>query len=106
MSDTSPNGDTDLAHRPIVIRLGREELIIRQRYETISIINDILIGIWFLVGSFLFFSSATTRIGTWLFVIGSFEMLIRPFIRLARRVHLQRLRNDTPLPTTETSLDF
>lgn len=75
----------------VVIHVGREELVIRQRYETLAIINDILIGVWFLIGSFFFFSDTLSYAGTWLFVIGSAEMLIRPVIRLARRVHISRL---------------
>ena len=72
------------------VRIGREELIIRQRYEVASIVNDILIAGWFIVGSILFFSPAYTELGTWMFLLGSVELLIRPVIRLARRVHLQR----------------
>lgn len=80
---------------PLVFTMGREELVIRRRYEVLSIINDILVGLWFLVGSILFFSEATTYAGTWLFVIGSIELLIRPNLRLLRRVHLQRLPTAT-----------
>lgn len=84
------------SEQPLVFTLGHEELVIRQRYETASIVNDILIGAWFLVGSFLFFSSSTATAGTWLFIIGSVEMLLRPLIRLTRRVHLQRCQPQTP----------
>ena len=87
---------SDAPGSTLVLRLGPEELVIRQRYETASIVNDLLIGMWFLVGSFLFFSSATVKAGTWLFVIGSIEMLIRPAIRMTRRVHLQRFHPDVP----------
>jgi hypothetical protein len=66
-------------------------LVIRRRYEVASIINDILIGLWFAVGSILFLSPATARAGTWLFLLGSVELLIRPVIRLSRNVHLQRI---------------
>jgi hypothetical protein len=76
---------------PLIFTVGREELVIRRRYEVLSTLNDILIGIWFLAGSILFFSEATTYVGTWFFVAGSIELLIRPGIRLARRVHLQRV---------------
>ena len=80
-------GDDDL-----VLHLGREELVVRQRFETLSIANDVAIGVWFLVGSVLFFSESTATAGTWLFVIGSAQMLVRPVIRLTRRVRLQRYR--------------
>ncbi|MET4002233.1 MULTISPECIES: YrhK family protein [Arthrobacter] len=84
------------SEQPLILHLGHEELIIRQRYETISIVNDLLIGLWFLVGSILFFSPALTHMGTWLFVLGSIEMLIRPAIRFTRRVHLGRYHPNVP----------
>lgn len=84
------------ASNTLVLHLGHEELVIRQRYETLGILNDVLIGLWFLVGSFLFFSSSTVVAGTWLFVLGSVEMLIRPLIRLVRRVHLNHLHPEVP----------
>ena len=89
----------------ITLRIGHDELVIRKRYEVLSIVNDVLIAIWFLVGSILFFSEATTYAGTWLFVIGSVELMIRPMIRLSRRVHLRRLPGGTGLPG-EAAHDF
>lgn len=86
MSDDQDGPDVD-------IDLGaRHELVLRGRYETISILNDLLIAIWFLVGSILFFREATTYAGTWLFVLGSAQLMLRPTIRLSRRVHLRRHR--------------
>lgn len=85
------------------LHIGREELVIRQRYEVLSITNDIILGLLFLVGSFLFLNESTTIDGTWLFVVGSFMMLIRPVIRLTRRVHLQRRSSAGP---HETVTDF
>ena len=75
----------------LTIRIGPQELVIRRRYEATSIVNDVLIGLWFLIGSVFFFFDSLTRAGTVLFVIGSVEMLIRPVVRLARHLHLQRL---------------
>ncbi|MGH3623949.1 MAG: YrhK family protein [Sciscionella sp.] len=89
---------------PLVLTIGHEELVIRKRYETFSIANDFLIAIWFVIGSVLFFSESTTVAGTWLFLIGSVELMIRPLIRLTRHVHLRRIRiSDKP---TENALDF
>lgn len=80
------------AQRPVEVHAGHHELIIRGRYETLSIANDILIGLIFLAGSFLFFGDdSTVYAGTWLFVMGSVLMLIRPSIRITRHVHLQRI---------------
>lgn len=89
MNAASPN-------QIVAFHVGREELVIRQRYETLAIANDILIGIWFLIGSFFFFSESLSYAGTWLFVLGSAEMLIRPIIRFTRRVHISRFHPELP----------
>jgi len=85
-SRKEPDGDEDLA-----IHVGREELVIRRRYQTISILNDLLIGIWFLIGSVAFFYPRWEDAGIWLFVVGSAQLIVRPMIRLAHRIHLQHI---------------
>ncbi len=77
--------------RDLDLRVGREELVVRDRYETLSIANDFLTAVWFVVGSILFFWESTTVLATWFFLVGSLEFLARPTIRLVRRVHLRRL---------------
>ena len=86
------------------LRVGHEELTIRRRYEALSIANDVLIALWFVAGSVLFFWDATSRAGKWMFLVGSVEFLVRPLIRLSRRVHLSRLRPDSE--DGESSFDF
>ena len=76
---------------PLTLKIGHEQLVIRRRYETLSILNDFLIALWFLIGSFFFLNKALVTDGTWLFVVGSGQLLIRPAIRLAAHIHLQRL---------------
>ena len=87
----------------VQIRIGHHELVVRGRYETLSIANDVLIGIIFLAGSILFFSEATSTTGTWLFVVGRVLKLIRPVIRLIRRFHFRRFNPGIP---GETARDF
>lgn len=82
---------TSQLDNPIIIKLGHDEIVIRRRYEVASIANDFLIALWFLLGSLMFFDSDMVALGTWLFVLGSVQLLIRPTIRLARHIHLQRL---------------
>lgn len=89
----------------VTFRIGHDELVIRRRYEALSIANDILVALWFLIGSILFFSDSTTYAGTWLFVVGSAELLVRPVIRLSRIVHLRRLSVRSGLPV-EAATDF
>ncbi|MFC4077333.1 YrhK family protein [Salinithrix halophila] len=71
---------------------GKHELIIHRRYEFFYNLNDVLIALWFLVGSILFFWKGTQEAGTWLFVVGSIQLLVRPTIRIIRKVHLHRLQ--------------
>lgn len=99
MSDTSSS-------TPLVLRLGKEELLIRRRYETLSIVNDVLIALWFIIGSLLFFWEASTTWGVWCFLLGSIELGIRPAIRLRRRVHLQRIQHRTVRRANESDQDF
>ena len=89
--------------RDFTLTIGREELRIRGIYETLSITNDFLAGLLFLVGSVLFFWESTMVIATWLFVLGSVLFVGRPTIRLARRIHLGRV---APGPQAETARDF
>lgn len=86
----------------MTLTLGHEELRIRGVYETISITNDFLAGVLFLIGSILFFSESTLYAATWLFTIGSVLFVARPSIRLVRRFHLGRVA-DGP---AETARDF
>lgn len=94
--------------RPLTVRIGHDELVIRRRYEVASIANDILIALWFIAGSIMFFSPTWTTLGTWCFLLGSVELLVRPVIRLGRLAHIQRVRGKGAGPgaPTETSQDF
>ncbi len=89
----------------IDIPFTHDEVVLRQRYELASILNDLLIAIWFIVGSVLFFSPSTTEAGTWLFLIGSIQLAVRPAIRLARGLHL-RQRSGSRKPGHESAGDF
>lgn len=93
MSEIPPPDSQD---RRLILRLGKDELIVSQRYEAASVINDIFIGAWFLAGSIMFFAPDWARTGTWCFVLGSVELMIRPVIRFSRQLHLQGLRGGTP----------
>lgn len=76
---------------PLTITIGHEQLVIRRRYEVVSIINDFFIAIWFLLGSVFFLYPSMEKIAVWLFIVGSVQFLIRPSIRLLAHVHIQRV---------------
>ncbi|TDE26352.1 YrhK family protein [Actinomadura sp. 6K520] len=95
-----------MADSSIHLRIGPDELVIRRRYETLSIANDFGAALLFLVGSALFFPESTTFAAKCLFVIGSVMFLMRPTIRLSRRFHLQRRYGDGTGSSHESSMDF
>ncbi|MGA7965533.1 MAG: YrhK family protein [Gammaproteobacteria bacterium] len=91
-SSTQPN--------PLTLNLGLEQLVINRRYEVASMFNDILTGLWFVVGSCFFFFNSLQTPAIWLFLIGSLELLIRPMLRIARDVHLRRKPYSGTVPSS------
>lgn len=80
-----------MADNSVALDLGHDEILLRNRYQSLSIANDILTGVWFVIGSILFFSESTQTLATWCFLLGSIELLIRPTIKLVRNFHIKRL---------------
>nr|WP_284047581.1 YrhK family protein [Guyparkeria hydrothermalis] len=76
----------------LTLPLGAEALVIHQRYETAVLANDFLIGLWFTLGSLAFLFPAYESAGAWIFLIASLQYVVRPSIRLARNIHVERLR--------------
>ena len=75
----SPNLELDL---------GQEHIVVQRRYEAVGALNDLLIAIWFLIGSFFFLSNSLVERGTWLFIVGSAQLLIKPALKLASLIHV------------------
>ena len=74
-----------------VLDLGQKHITIQRRYEALGAINDFLIAMWFLIGSFFFLTSSLVESGTWLFVVGSAQLLIKPALKLISLVHVSRV---------------
>lgn len=81
----------DKFNNPLTLKVGHEELIIRRRYEVLSIINDFIVAILFLVGSILFLFPEYEKAAIWLFIVASFQFLLRPAIRLSSHIHIKRI---------------
>jgi YrhK-like protein len=102
---TQDQEDPDAGHEggPITLTLGNQELVLRQRFELLSIVNDIGIFLFFTVGSVAFYWHELFNVGVTLFVIGSVMLGFRPTIRLFRRIQLRSLTRGTP---NEVARDF
>lgn len=96
----------NMDEHPLHLHIGPEELVVRQRYETLSTANDFLAGVTFVVGSVLFFFESTTYAATWFFLVGSILFVLRPTIRLTRRIHLRRWHAGEVAVSHETPMDF
>lgn len=83
--------NTDEESTDLTLRLAGRELIIHRRYVVLSILNDFLIALWFLMGSVLFLFPALKEAGAGLFVLGSVQFAARPSLRLLRHLHLRRV---------------
>ncbi|MGH8126968.1 MAG: YrhK family protein [Gammaproteobacteria bacterium] len=84
---------------PLTWNFGPEQLVVNRRYEVASMLNDLMTGMWFVVGSIFFFYASLQTPAVWLFLLGSIQLLIRPIIRIAKDVHLRR----KPYSTTPQS---
>jgi hypothetical protein len=47
-----------------------------------------MIAVWFLIGSFFFLSDSLVESGTWLFIAGSAQLIIKPLIKLTSLIHV------------------
>ncbi|GAA0831313.1 hypothetical protein GCM10009112_16350 [Marinomonas arenicola] len=75
--------------------LDQDHIVIQRRYEALGAVNDLLIAVWFLIGSFFFLTEALVVDGTWLFILGSGQLLIKPIIKLISLVHVKRVYKST-----------
>lgn len=79
--------------RKAVVDIGSKKVVIQKRYKVLGAVNDLLIAIWFLTGSILFFFDSMMTGGTWLFVAGSLQLLMRPALTLAELIHIRKADN-------------
>lgn len=90
---TTQDNHPEQKYNPAIdVDIGHHEFVIGKRYGFLYTLNDILIAVWFIIGSiFFFWDGALETTGTWMFLIGSIELLIRPIIRISRNSHLKRI---------------
>ena len=73
------------------VDIGQDHIVIQRRYDALGAVNDLLIAVWFLIGSFFFLKESLTTDGTWLFILGSAQLLIKPLIKLISLLHVGRV---------------
>ena len=78
-------------NNPMELDLGQKHIITQRRYEALGAINDFFIAVWFLIGSFFFLSDSLVQSGTWLFIVGSAQLLIKPVLKLISLIHVKKI---------------
>ena len=73
------------------IKAGRFRIYFHKRYKLITTVNDLLIGLFFVVGSVLNFFTDTSIYGKSLYLCGSVLLGSRPILRI---MHDTSLRNE------------
>ena len=71
--------------------IGQDHIVIQRRYEALGALNDLLIAVWFLIGSFFFLNDSLVESGTWLFIVGSAQLIIKPLIKLMSLIHVSKV---------------
>jgi hypothetical protein len=82
---------TSNKNREFGLDFSQNHVIVQRRYEAVGALNDLLIAIWFLIGSFFFLSDSLVERGTWLFIVGSAQLLIKPSLKLASLIHVSHV---------------
>lgn len=75
--------------RKKIFDFGSDAIVIQRKFKALGALNDLFIAIWFLGGSILFFFDSLMTAGTWLFVAGSVQLLLRPALTLAELIHIK-----------------
>lgn len=78
-------------NKKLDVDIGQDHIVIQRRYDALGAVNDMLIAIWFLIGSFFFLKESLTTDGTWLFIAGSAQLLIKPLIKLIGLIHVGKV---------------
>jgi len=78
----------------IAIEFKRRRLVASNRYEMISLLNDMITTVCFLIGSYFFFHKQTET-GTIMFIIGNANTLFRAILSLIRKFHIEWIQTES-----------
>ncbi|SFD38381.1 YrhK-like protein [Lentibacillus persicus] len=72
------------------VQVGTFEFSFNKKYRFIALSNDIVLGIFFLVGSVFFLFEPLKTAGAVLFIIGSAQLLARPILKIFHAIYFTR----------------
>lgn len=72
----------------IEIKSGRFRLYFQNRYTLISLVNDILTGVFYIIGSLATLTDIPDIYGTYLYLIGGAFLTARPILKIFHNVFI------------------
>ncbi|RBP95942.1 YrhK-like protein [Cytobacillus firmus] len=73
------------------IEIGDYEMIIEKRYRVVSLINDLLLGVLYFIGSILFLTDVSQAVSISFFLAGSIMMIIRAGLNILKDLHVNKI---------------
>ncbi|ARD49574.1 YrhK family protein [Sporosarcina sp. P33] len=73
------------------VKLGKHVVFFNKNYRYIFIINELVLGIIFIVGSVFFFFETLKTAGIILFIVGSAQLFIRPVLKILHATTLRKI---------------
>ncbi|WP_436372089.1 YrhK family protein [Cytobacillus sp. BC1816] len=73
------------------IEIGDYEMIIEKRYRIVSLINDLLLGVLYFIGSILFLTDVSQAVSISFFLAGSIMMIIRAGLNILKDLHVNKI---------------
>ncbi len=80
------NGDT----KDISIAGQSLEIYFKEKYASLQLLGDILVGIFFVSGSILNFFQSVSLYGNILYLLGSLSLTIRPLLKITKRIWIYK----------------
>ncbi|MBG9447160.1 YrhK family protein [Cytobacillus firmus] len=73
------------------IEIGSYKMVIEKRYQAVSFVNDMLLGVLYLIGSILFLTDVSQTVSISFFLAGSIMMIIRAGLNLLKDLHINKI---------------
>lgn len=74
--------------KDIIVKVGNLRIYFQNYYMIISLVNDVLLGGLFLIGSVATLLNAAEWIRQWSYLIGALLMLMRPILKILRNIFI------------------
>ncbi|WJY27199.1 MULTISPECIES: YrhK family protein [Sporosarcina] len=76
--------------KDVEVKAGKHIIFFNKNYKYIFIINELILGLEFIVGSVFFLFDSLKTAGTILFIIGSVQFFLRPVMKILHAISLRK----------------